>query len=105
MLGLGETDEEVVQALTDIRAANVDVVTPGQYMRPTKNHLPVQPLSPRGSSCATATSAWRWAFRSRLRPAGALSYRAERVLEHNNAGLDLNVLQGLRDSATSAMRC
>ena len=30
---------------------------------------------------------------------------AERVLEHNNAGLDLNVLQGLRDSATSAMRC
>ena len=29
------------------------------------------------------------------------SYRAERVLEHNNAGLDLNVLQGLRDSATS----
>ena len=33
------------------------------------------------------------------------SYRAERVLEHNNAGLDLNVLQGLRDSATSAMRC
>ena len=40
MLGLGESDEEIERALNDIRAANVDVVTMGQYMRPTKNHLP-----------------------------------------------------------------
>ncbi len=106
MLGLGETDEEVVQALTDIRAANVDVVTFGQYMRPRQTTCRCSALSPPRSSCATATSAWRWAFLEVVSgPLVRSSYRAERVLEHNNAGLDLNVLQGLRDSATSAMRC
>jgi len=33
------------------------------------------------------------------------SYRAERVLEHNNVGLDEAVLQGIHDSASAAMRC
>src|SRR5574337_679805 len=42
MLGLGETDAEIKQTLADIRAAGVDVVTMGQYMRPTRNHLPVE---------------------------------------------------------------
>src|SRR3546814_9300484 len=42
MLGLGETDDEIEQAIIDIRAANVDVVTFGQYMRLTKTHLTVQ---------------------------------------------------------------
>ena len=41
MLGLGETDTEVLQTLEDLRAHQVDIVTLGQYMRPTKNHLPV----------------------------------------------------------------
>jgi lipoic acid synthetase len=41
MLGLGETDEEVRQALQDLRAIDVDVVTFGQYMRPTKKHMKV----------------------------------------------------------------
>jgi lipoic acid synthetase len=42
MLGLGETMDEVVQTLQDLAAANVDVVTLGQYLQPTKKHLPVQ---------------------------------------------------------------
>lgn len=42
MLGLGETKEEVIETLHDIRNANVDVVTIGQYLQPSKNHLPVQ---------------------------------------------------------------
>ncbi|KAJ3088815.1 hypothetical protein HK102_007861 [Quaeritorhiza haematococci] len=41
MLGLGETDEEVMNALKDLRAVGVDVVTFGQYMRPTKKHMKV----------------------------------------------------------------
>jgi lipoyl synthase len=41
MLGLGEKDHEVRDALTDLRAAGVDCVTFGQYMRPTKKHMPV----------------------------------------------------------------
>lgn len=41
MLGLGEQKEEVVQTLHDLRNAGVDVVTIGQYLQPTKKHLPV----------------------------------------------------------------
>nr|XP_053644118.1 lipoyl synthase, mitochondrial-like [Cherax quadricarinatus] len=41
MLGLGETDEEVLQTMKDLRDAGVDCVTLGQYMQPTKRHLRV----------------------------------------------------------------
>jgi len=41
MLGLGETDDEVRAALADLRAADVDFLTLGQYLRPTPRHLPV----------------------------------------------------------------
>ena len=41
MLGLGETEEEVFQTLRDLRAVDVDVVTIGQYLQPSKRHLPV----------------------------------------------------------------
>jgi lipoyl synthase len=42
MLGLGEREEEVVDALRELRKVGVDVVTFGQYMRPTKRHLKVE---------------------------------------------------------------
>jgi lipoic acid synthetase len=42
MLGLGETKEEVLEAMDDLREANVDVLTIGQYLQPTKQHLAVQ---------------------------------------------------------------
>lgn len=42
MLGLGETDQEVVEAMEDLRSVGVDVVTLGQYLQPTKAHLAVQ---------------------------------------------------------------
>lgn len=42
MLGLGEKDEEVEQTLMDLHSAGVDVVTLGQYLRPTKRHMSVQ---------------------------------------------------------------
>lgn len=41
MLGLGEKEEEVIETLKDLRKAAVDVVTIGQYLQPSKNHLPV----------------------------------------------------------------
>jgi lipoic acid synthetase len=41
MLGLGETREEVVQAMRDLRSVGCDIVTLGQYLRPTDKHLPV----------------------------------------------------------------
>jgi lipoic acid synthetase len=42
MLGLGETDEEIRQTLKDLRERDVDVVTFGQYLQPTRRHLPVK---------------------------------------------------------------
>ena len=42
MLGLGELEEEVLETMEDLRKANVDVVTIGQYLQPSKKHLPVK---------------------------------------------------------------
>ncbi len=41
MLGLGETEEELLQAMRDLRAAQCDILTLGQYLQPTHQHLPV----------------------------------------------------------------
>ncbi len=41
MLGLGETRDEVIQVLRDLKAHNVDIVTLGQYLRPSPKHLPI----------------------------------------------------------------
>lgn len=46
MLGLGETEAEVVAALDDLRAHQVDILTIGQYLQPTSKHLPVQTFIP-----------------------------------------------------------
>lgn len=88
MLGLGETDAEIEQAMDDIRAANVDIVTLGQYMRPSKHHLPVQRFVTPDEFRAYRQLALSKGFREAV--SGALvrsSYRAERVLEGNNLGL------------------
>lgn len=88
MLGLGETDAELEQALDDMRAANVDIVTLGQYMRPTAHHLPVERFVPPDEFRTLRELALRKGFIEAV--AGPLvrsSYRAERVLEQNNAGL------------------
>lgn len=41
MLGLGESDEEVIETMEDLRSVNVDILTLGQYLQPTSKHLPV----------------------------------------------------------------
>jgi lipoic acid synthetase len=42
MLGLGESHEEVLETMEDLRSVNVDILTLGQYLQPTPKHLPVQ---------------------------------------------------------------
>jgi lipoic acid synthetase len=46
MLGIGETDDEVVETLRDLRGVGVDIVTLGQYLRPTPRHAPVDRFVP-----------------------------------------------------------
>lgn len=41
MLGLGETDEEIIETMEDLRAVGVDILTLGQYLQPTPKHLPI----------------------------------------------------------------
>ena len=41
MLGLGETEEEVIEAMDDLRSVGVDVLTLGQYLQPTTKHIGV----------------------------------------------------------------
>ncbi len=42
MVGLGETDEEILQVMRDLREHGVGMITVGQYLRPTRGHLPVR---------------------------------------------------------------
>jgi lipoic acid synthetase len=42
MVGLGETDDEILQVMRDLRAHDVDMLTIGQYLAPTNHHLPVR---------------------------------------------------------------
>lgn len=88
MLGLGEADEEVVQAIDDIRAAGVDILTFGQYLRPTKNHLPVvRYVRPEDFERYRRIGLERGFLEVVAGPLVRSSYRAERVFEHNNVGL------------------
>jgi lipoic acid synthetase len=41
MVGLGETDDEILEVMRDLRANDVDMLTLGQYLQPTRGHLPV----------------------------------------------------------------
>jgi lipoic acid synthetase len=41
MLGLGETRDEVIETMEDLRSVQVDILTLGQYLQPTRKHLPV----------------------------------------------------------------
>ncbi len=46
MLGLGETEEEVLQVMNDLRDSHVDILTLGQYLRPSPKHLPIMRYIP-----------------------------------------------------------
>jgi lipoic acid synthetase len=62
MLGLGESDHEVELAMQDLRAHDVDVVTLGQYLRPTLKHLPVKEHIPPARFAALEKRAQRMGF-------------------------------------------
>ena len=88
MLGLGETEAEITETMDDLRAANVDILTMGQYLRPTKNHLDVQRyVTPDEFDKYRQWGLDRGFLEVVSGPLVRSSYRAERVLELNNVGL------------------
>lgn len=88
MLGLGETDAEIDRTLDDLRDAQVDVITLGQYMRPTTHHLPIRRfVTPEQFLRYRELALDKGFLEAVAGPLVRSSYRAERVLEHNNLGL------------------
>lgn len=88
MLGLGEREDELKDCMDDLRSRSVDVLTLGQYLQPTRNHLPVQRFVTPDEFALYR----EWGLeRGFLEVVSGVfvrsSYRAERVLEHNNVGL------------------
>jgi lipoic acid synthetase len=88
MLGLGESDEEIFQAMDDLRASRVDILTLGQYLRPTLHHLPVARFVTPEQFAAYRDQGLRRGFRECVSgPMVRSSYRAEHALAGNNVGL------------------
>jgi lipoic acid synthetase len=89
MLGLGETDAEIRATMADLRAVSVDLLTLGQYLRPTQNHLPIERyVTPQEFDRYRGWALSMGYLECVSGPLVRSSYRAEQALARNNAGLD-----------------
>jgi lipoic acid synthetase len=96
MLGLGETEEEIRATMRDLRAAAVDILTLGQYLRPTPNHLSIERFVTPDEFDRYREWALSLGFLECVSgPLVRSSYRAEQALARNNAGLDNAKLAGV----------
>ncbi len=88
MLGLGETDAEIINTMDELRAQNVDILTLGQYLQPTKNHLPVaRYVTPEAFIELREIGLQKGFFEVASGPLVRSSYRADRVFKRDNLGL------------------
>ena len=88
MLGLGEREDELKACMDDLRSHAVDVLTLGQYLQPTRHHLPVEKfVTPDEFALYREWGLERGFLEVVSGGFVRSSYRAERVLEHNNVGL------------------
>ena len=88
ILGLGETDEEIEQTMDDLIDNKVDILTIGQYLRPTRNHYPIERwVTPEEFEKYRKIGLQKGFLEVVSGPMVRSSYRAERALEKNNAGL------------------
>lgn len=89
MLGLGETEEEILKTMDDLREAKVDILTLGQYLQPTKNHLPIEAfVHPDAFKRYREIGLEKGFFEVASGPMVRSSYRADRVFQKDNLGLD-----------------
>ena len=88
ILGLGETDQEIEETMDDLIKNKVDILTLGQYLRPTLNHLPIERwVTPEEFEIYREIGLKKGFLEVVSGPMVRSSYRAERALEKNNAGL------------------
>ncbi len=97
MLGLGESPEEIAESMDDLRGSGVDILTLGQYLQPTRHHLRVERFVPPDEFDRYREWALARGFLECVSgPLVRSSYRAERALQRNNAGLDNRALLAAR---------
>ncbi|MED5466488.1 MAG: lipoyl synthase, partial [Pseudomonadota bacterium] len=90
MVGLGETEEEILETMDDLRAIGVDILTLGQYLRPTPNHLPVERyVTPEEFNRYRDIGLEKGFMEVPSGPMVRSSYRADRVFDKNNLGLSV----------------
>jgi len=90
ILGLGETDQEIEETMDDLIKNKVDILTLGQYLRPTLNHLPIERwVTPEEFETYREIGLKKGFLEVVSGPMVRSSYRAERALEKNNAGLNI----------------
>jgi lipoic acid synthetase len=88
MLGLGERDHEIMQTMDDLRTAGVDILTFGQYLRPTANHLAIERyVTPDEFDTYRREGLDKGFLEVVAGPLVRSSYRADRVLQKNNVGI------------------
>ncbi|NOR67284.1 MAG: lipoyl synthase [Woeseiaceae bacterium] len=88
MLGLGERDHEIMETMDDLREIGVDILTLGQYLRPTPNHLAVERyVMPDEFEAYRQEGLDKGFVEVVAGPLVRSSYRAERVLQKNNVGI------------------
>ena len=98
MVGIGETDEEIYQTMDDLRTIGVDILTLGQYLRPTKNHLPVDRyVTPEQFNHFRDVGLEKGFMEVASGPMVRSSYRADQVFEKNNLGIELPAVPGSDD--------
>ena len=90
ILGLGETDYEIEKTMEDLLKHKVDILTLGQYLRPTLNHLPVEKwVTPEEFNNYREIGIKKCFLEVVSGPMVRSSYRAERALLKNNANIKL----------------
>lgn len=88
ILGLGETDAEIAETMDDLRAIGCDILTLGQYLRPTRNHLPIDRwVTPKEFELYRQWGLDKGFLEVASGPMVRSSYRADRILDKNNLGL------------------
>ncbi|PID42793.1 MAG: lipoyl synthase [Gammaproteobacteria bacterium] len=103
MVGLGETDDEIYHTMDDLLAHNVDILTLGQYLRPTKHHLPIQRyVTPEQFVRYREIGLEKGFMEVASGPMVRSSYRADKVFAKNNLGIELPAVPGSGTTSENA---
>jgi len=88
MLGLGETMTEIIQTMDDLRENQIDILTLGQYLQPTQNHLPIaRYVTPEEFNLLRDIGLEKGFFEVASGPLVRSSYRADKIFKRDNLGL------------------